>query len=719
MRRPRISVLLPVYNGENYLGEAVNSILGQTFEDFELIAIDDGSADRSAAILQSIDDPRMVVIQNESNRGLVWSLNRAASVARGEYLARLDADDIALPTRLARQVAVLDGDPGISLLGGLAWDLLEGRCYPPTMPYDPDPTVIRWMMHITNPLPHPSMMFRADLLSKLGTYMREEFFLAEDFDFSHRVSKLGGIWLMPERLILYRRHKASLTSANKRELLVQRTAAVLAQPHAELVGAEAAYTSEVIASELMAVGSDTDRSDRVNALAEVLERLLDRFLEVNRVSDAQASRLWAITGEFWRRRVQHGVARGLPLYAVPRPRRLEGSVGPSWPELLATSLRSMVPAKPLIRAAVGRFSASRPRAGPVAAFGTRFTPIPPNQDSPPRLFVVVDTEAEFDWGGPFERSGMRVGAMRFQERAQSIFDGFGLRPIYVVDYAIAAQPEGYEPLRAILERHSCMVGAHLHPWINPPFIEDVSERNSYPGNLPADLERAKLEVLVNAIEAAFGISPLFYKAGRFGVGPSTYATLARLGFAVDLSILPGADMRATGGPDFVRFRPIPYRVAAGGILSLPVTRGSYGVLPAIGGTSVSMLFAPLAQRLHVPGTLRGLKLLNAATLTPEGVDASEQMALIRHLVRRGFKDFTLYYHSPSVVPGNTPYVRNEADLARFLSRLETVCDFFFNRLGGLPGNPADLVAPPQRRALWPRRAASRADTMPEAAPPRA
>src|SRR5271168_4321700 len=128
--------------------------------------------------------------------------------------------------------------------------------------------------------------------------------------------------------------------------------------------------------------------------------------------------------------------------------------------------------------------------------------------------------------------------MRQQVRAQDIFDGYGSRPIYVVDYAVASQAEGYQPLREIFDRHACAIGAHLHPWVNPPFEEALSEHNSYGGNLPAGLEERKLRALVAMIQQSFDISPLFFKAGRYGVGRRTLDTLARLGIEVDFSILP-------------------------------------------------------------------------------------------------------------------------------------------------------------------------------------
>ena len=291
--------------------------------------------------------------------------------------------------------------------------------------------------------------------------------------------------------------------------------------------------------------------------------------------------------------------------------------------------------------------------------------------------------------------------MAFQERAQAIFDRYGLRPLYVVDYAVASQPEGYEPLRAILGRHACAIGAHLHPWINPPFEEVVSQRNSFAGNLPSDLEERKLRVLCDAIRQSFGISPLFFKAGRYGLGSHTLETLRELGFAVDLSIMPRSDGRAKGGVDFRSVDARPYRAASGQILSVPMTRAHLGPLAPLAPRVHAAMHSPIMTSLGLPGILANLGLLNTVTLTPEGIPAKEQIQLLKTQLRRGYRTFVLHYHSPSVSPGHTPYVRTDADLAKFLKRIEAVCDFFFDQTGGMPGHPADLLPQDKRDRLWP------------------
>src|SRR5437763_1642132 len=154
------------------------------------------------------------------------------------------------------------------------------------------------------------------------------------------------------------------------------------------------------------------------------------------------------------------------------------------------------------------------------------------REGPPILIVAVDTEAEFDWNGPFARTQTSVRNVRNQVLAQSIFDEFGVRPIYLVDYAVANQAEGFMPIREILDAGRCEIGAHLHPWITPPFDEKVNDRNSYSHNLPTQLQSQKLATLTDAITSNLGVRPVAYRAGRYGVGEDIAEIMDALGYQI-------------------------------------------------------------------------------------------------------------------------------------------------------------------------------------------
>ena len=308
---------------------------------------------------------------------------------------------------------------------------------------------------------------------------------------------------------------------------------------------------------------------------------------------------------------------------------------------------------------------------------------------PPRLYVVVDTEEEFDWSAPFSRRETRVSNIAAQERAQSVLEPYGVRPVYLVDYPVATQPEGYEPLRAIHARGACEIGAHLHPWTNPPFNEAVNERNSFPGNLEPRIEEAKLARLVEAIQRGFGLRPLYYKAGRYGIGPNTLRLAARHGIRVDFSVMPGVDLRAQGGPDLRGLSAGTYEAGEHPVRSVPMTRGHTGPLAAFGPAVNRVLDAAPALRLR--GALARVGLFRSVALTPEGVPTRELLRLASGMVRRGHKTLVMHYHSPSLVPGHTPYVRTRRDADELLARIDAVCAHVLGRLGGTAGDPRDLL----------------------------
>ena len=301
----------------------------------------------------------------------------------------------------------------------------------------------------------------------------------------------------------------------------------------------------------------------------------------------------------------------------------------------------------------------------------------------PELVIVVDTEEEFDWSKPFSRSNTATRSIPAQAAAHQIYDRVGVVPTYVIDYPVATDPAAVAFLRRLKEEGRAQIGAHLHPWVTPPHEEKVSARNSYECNLPPSLERSKIAVLTDAIESAFGDRPTVFKAGRHGFGASTARAIAALGYKVDCSLLPYHDMRGDGGPDFTRACAEPHWLyAAPNVLEVPVTNGFFGRLAKVGPSVARLFDNSAAARLHSPGLLGKAGLVTRSRLSPEGVPAAEQCRLIDALVKNGQRVFTLVYHSPSMVPGNTPYVRSDADLAAFLATIEQVLTYFRDCVGG-------------------------------------
>lgn len=311
----------------------------------------------------------------------------------------------------------------------------------------------------------------------------------------------------------------------------------------------------------------------------------------------------------------------------------------------------------------------------------------------PKLLVVVDTEEEFDWSRPFDRRNTGVEHMRSIHLFQEVCDAEGVRPVYVIDHPIATQETSIAPLRAFRREGRCEIGAHLHPWVSPPFEEEVNARNSYPGNLPVATERAKLTSLVGAIESAFGERPRAYKAGRYGAGPNTTALLQELGFEVDLSPCPPFDFGVDGGPDWSRFPCDSFWLDdRRRVLAIPNTGAYVGFVKDGAHGLYRVATSPRLRWARLPGILSRVGALERLFLSPEGYAFEDLRRLTSALRHRGTETFAFSLHSPSVLPGCTPYVRSVADRDKFLDTCRRYFQFFLRELGGVNHTTAELRA---------------------------
>lgn len=316
--------------------------------------------------------------------------------------------------------------------------------------------------------------------------------------------------------------------------------------------------------------------------------------------------------------------------------------------------------------------------------------VPPLRDARPTLFVIVDTEEEFDWGAPLSREQTSVRAMRNIGRLQNIVRAYRAKPTYVIDYPVATQRDGYGPLVDLHASGEAEIGAHLHPWVNPPLSEDVTRRNSFGFRLGA-LEAEKMGVLRDAIAQHCGVEPTVFKAGRYGFGETTARTLEDLGFDVDVSINPRMNFADEGGPDFGGFDTRPFLFGrTRRLLEIPCTTDYVGVAGQHARAMHTLADRGAMRRLRACGILSRLGIVNRIGLSPEGNTIAEQKALTRALLRRGLRTFSLTLHSPSLTAGCTPYVRTEQQLGQFLDRIREYCDFFFGDVAGVASTPAEF-----------------------------
>lgn len=216
---PSITVLMAVYNGAEHLAEAIQSVLDQTYRDFEFLIVNDASTDDTARILADFSgqDSRIRVLENSENIGLTKSLNRGLAEARGTYVARMDADDISLPHRFAVQKKFLDEHPGIACVGSGSHIIDEHGISHGTKQLPTDPVLVRFYLMLKNSIIHPSVMFRTATIRECGGY-NETIRFAQDYDlWSRLVSRGHSIANTPEPLIYYRLHHHSITQGDTKD----------------------------------------------------------------------------------------------------------------------------------------------------------------------------------------------------------------------------------------------------------------------------------------------------------------------------------------------------------------------------------------------------------------------------------------------------------------------------------------------------------------------
>lgn len=210
MHSPIVSVVMPVYNGSKYLKEAIDSILNQTFTDFELIVVNDGSTDDSEKIILSYNDQRIRYLKNKQNSGICTTLNKGLNNANGKYIARMDCDDISMPERLAKQVGYLECHPDIGALGTDIITFGEGRA-DKYFNFVHNHYECRAGLLFFTCFAHPTVMLRASIINEYDLRYDDEYRGLEDYELWYRMSEYTEMTNLPEALIKYRLHKAQLT----------------------------------------------------------------------------------------------------------------------------------------------------------------------------------------------------------------------------------------------------------------------------------------------------------------------------------------------------------------------------------------------------------------------------------------------------------------------------------------------------------------------------
>lgn len=290
-----------------------------------------------------------------------------------------------------------------------------------------------------------------------------------------------------------------------------------------------------------------------------------------------------------------------------------------------------------------------------------------------RFSVFVDTEEEFDWTRPRSRDAINTSAVRHLPEFQRLMDAHGVHPCYLIDYPVADNARSRDVLAGLHADHACEIGTQLHPWVNPPNDEELNSFNSFVGNLPENLEREKLSLLTERIASITnGIRPTVYRAGRYGVGANTAKLLEEEGYRIDTSVRPHFDYSNEGGPSFLKYDSRPYWAGpTGQLLELPLGATYTGQLRRYG----RWLIGDGRRNENRMASLARFGLAARVALTPEDMPIEDVKQAIQWMLRDGIQFFSFSFHSPSLAPGHTPYVRNSADLSQFYNWWDKILAF--------------------------------------------
>ena len=291
------------------------------------------------------------------------------------------------------------------------------------------------------------------------------------------------------------------------------------------------------------------------------------------------------------------------------------------------------------------------------------------------LIVSIDTE-EDNWQR--SRNDVTVKNISQLRRLAAFFDRLGVRPTYFTSYQVAIDPCAADVLREVGDASRAEIAAHLHPWNTPPLTEAFVPRNSMLKNLPADLQLAKLQQLTTTLEEVFGVAPIAFRAGRYGLGSDTVGALARCGYRVDSSVTPFFSWEdVDDGPSFVGAPMVPYRLAPDRDVRQPAVNGDVIEIPLSFGFSRRpfsfwapvhrILEAAPLRWLHAAGVAARTGLISRLVLSPEMATVDEMLTLSSRLVEQGVRHLHVTWHSPSLSPNLSPFVATAADVERLYS----------------------------------------------------
>ena len=293
-----------------------------------------------------------------------------------------------------------------------------------------------------------------------------------------------------------------------------------------------------------------------------------------------------------------------------------------------------------------------------------------------KLVVTIDTE-EDNWGSysPTDYSFKNIERL---PALQALFDQYSVQPTYLITYPVATNEKSVRIMSDLLKEGTCEIGTHCHPWNTPPYEEESNEQSTMLCNLPDTLQYRKLISLHNTIKHNFGVNPVSFRAGRWGFSQEVAKNLVRLGYKIDTSVTPYTDWSMYCGPDYSNDSPQPYRMKWEDVshncfnhdlLEVPASVGYLQKNFSVCNRVLKFLRQKPLRRMRLTGLLYKLRLVNKVGLSPEVVDSREMILFAQRLMKNNYQVLNMFFHSPFLHSGLTPFVRTPADEKRFLKTI--------------------------------------------------
>jgi len=299
-----------------------------------------------------------------------------------------------------------------------------------------------------------------------------------------------------------------------------------------------------------------------------------------------------------------------------------------------------------------------------------------------KVFITIDTEEDL-WG-EYKSTHNPVDNIACLPTLQALLDRFNAVPTYLINWPVVKDKSASYILQEILERGRCEIGTHCHPWNTPPIEEKINNHNSMICNLPYKLIEEKLETLHETIIDRFKVKPISFRAGRWGFDSKVAKVIHKLGYLVDTSVTPFFDWGEDGGADFSDASTFAYwfdpdnvlrMQADGSLLEVPPTIGFLQKNFKLWGSVRKWILNRPLSRYHFLGILDRLRIINRRWLSPELSSGPDMILLSKKFVQMGHRFLNMSFHSTSLIPGKTPFVRNQQQLEKFLCDIEMFLQF--------------------------------------------